>query len=372
MSQFRILDTNYFFSSSYTMTVSSEDADFPKENLRNYLRSKVWRTTPGSNYVIDATNNKLDFTEGGGELTATISSGTYTATTLCTEIDTRVTAAGAGSYTVTYSTTTGKFTIVKSAGTFTLKWATGTNTATSIRTAIGFSNADDTGALTYTSDTVALHTEEWVKLDLGSAKNVDSVAVIFDGVDGVRLSASAVVKIQGNATDAWTAPSVDTTLSLDASYDVMTHFYSSAQSYRWWRLKIVDVDNSNLFVEIPKVVLSSATQLGQVPEVGFRNKIVDGSKKAENEYGHSYFDIYPSRRYLRFMFKALSSADIETMFLMFQTVGKHTPVCVSLDSTATLFDKDRFFLYGRFTTDFDAQHEFYDRFNLEMEIAEGM
>ena len=49
---------------------------------------------------IDSTNNTLLFNEGGSTLTATISGGSYTLSTLATEIQTQMDAAGAFTYTV--------------------------------------------------------------------------------------------------------------------------------------------------------------------------------------------------------------------------------------------------------------------------------
>ena len=103
--------------------------------------------------VEEGYNDEIDFNEGGSALNATLDSGTYTATTLCTEIDTQLTAAGAGSYTVSYNNVTCKFTITKSAGTFQLLWNDGTNAATNVADLLGFdSSANDTSALTYTGD----------------------------------------------------------------------------------------------------------------------------------------------------------------------------------------------------------------------------
>ncbi len=52
---------------------------------------------------IDATNNKINFKEGGAELTATLTSATYTLAALATEIKTQLDAAGALTYTVSFS-----------------------------------------------------------------------------------------------------------------------------------------------------------------------------------------------------------------------------------------------------------------------------
>lgn len=123
-------------------------------------------STEQSVITIGATNNKIDFNIGAGELTGTIASASYPigtahtqAGTLCKAIyDAIVAAEAVGTYTVSYSRTTRLFTITRSAGTFQILWNTGTNggagTGNTIGTTIGYSEAaDDTGALSYASDT---------------------------------------------------------------------------------------------------------------------------------------------------------------------------------------------------------------------------
>jgi len=103
--------------------------------------------------IITGYNDAIDFNEGASEFNATLDSGVYTAADLATEIDTQLTAEGAGTYTVAYNAVTMKFTIVKSAGTFQLLWNTGANAANNAGDLLGYAvSADDTGALTYTSD----------------------------------------------------------------------------------------------------------------------------------------------------------------------------------------------------------------------------
>lgn len=103
--------------------------------------------------VVTGENDALDFNEGGSEFNATLDSGTYTADDLATEIDTQLTAEGAGSYAIAFNPITAKFTLTKSAGTFQLLWSSGTNTATSIGDTIGFlTTSNDTGSTAYTAD----------------------------------------------------------------------------------------------------------------------------------------------------------------------------------------------------------------------------
>ena len=111
--------------------------------------------------VTSSSNDKIDFTEdGGAEVTATLTAGTYkmgttsaTAGTLCALIKTQMEAVnGASTYTVTYSMTTKLLTITKSSGVFVLKWATGTNAATAADTLLGFA-ADTASAIAATAPT---------------------------------------------------------------------------------------------------------------------------------------------------------------------------------------------------------------------------
>ena len=106
-------------------------------------------------FIVDATNNKIDFKESAAELTGTVASGTYSAADLATAIAAAMNAAvgKALTYTCSYSGSTHKFTI-GAGGTFTICWNTGTHKATDISTLCGYSDAaDDTTASAYVSDT---------------------------------------------------------------------------------------------------------------------------------------------------------------------------------------------------------------------------
>lgn len=114
--------------------------------------------------IVAGKNDLLDFDEGGGALVATIAPGRYNpegdGVTLDEVVDTALSAAGAGSYTVTYNQTTHKFTITKSAGTFNIRRTSAApNRDRSAWTTMGFSDKVDlTGALAYTAET-ALFTD---------------------------------------------------------------------------------------------------------------------------------------------------------------------------------------------------------------------
>jgi hypothetical protein len=98
-------------------------------------------------------NKYLDFSEGAGELTATLTIATqYTLAELATQIQTQMRAAGALLYVVSVSADD-KLTI-SAPSAFSLLTASGTNASASIFPEIYFDAADLVGALSYTGDSI--------------------------------------------------------------------------------------------------------------------------------------------------------------------------------------------------------------------------
>ena len=186
---------------------------------------------------------------------ATLDAGNYTGATLAAHIKVKMDASpGSDVYTVSYSATTGKFTISTGAN-FVLKWNTGVAEVGRLATALGYDNsADDSGAASHESDTVVVHTEDYLRIDMGSA--VTPGAGFFMGH---FLSAGASVKIYGHGTDAITGvgngvsyrTKLTTTATLlrtltagtDYLYDDEDDFASWTHSgaYRYLYISIIDV-----------------------------------------------------------------------------------------------------------------------------------
>jgi hypothetical protein len=145
---------------------------------------------------ITSSTEVLDFNIGGSELSASVTVKVYQDPhELAAAIETAMDALSADEITVTYSNSTGKFTIASGGATLNLLWNTGTNTASTIGTKIGFSvAADDTGATTYTSDNAytltAAYTPSYDNADPLVAKS--NVVFIGDASDNVCFEPSTV------------------------------------------------------------------------------------------------------------------------------------------------------------------------------------
>lgn len=95
-------------------------------------------------FEITSDNQNINFDEGGGELLASISVGSYSLSGLLVAMKTALDSAGADTYTVTVNRSTRIITI-SSTGTFSLLLQTGSQVGTSPFELIGFTGTVDTG-----------------------------------------------------------------------------------------------------------------------------------------------------------------------------------------------------------------------------------
>lgn len=99
-------------------------------------------------HTITTNNSSIDFSEGAGEIQATLNPGSYTLTEFIAEVSRALNVAGALTYTVTVNRTT-RFVTIAATGNFELLISTGTRVASSTWTLLGFSGADLTGSASY-------------------------------------------------------------------------------------------------------------------------------------------------------------------------------------------------------------------------------
>jgi hypothetical protein len=126
--------------------------------------------------VIDSTSNKIDFNEGGSEITSTLTDGTYTSgANLATEVQTQLNTDGSSTYTVTF--TSGQLINIASDGTaLNLLWNSGTNAANTAGDLLNFDTASDSTGLTSYSSTSPLN--------VGGTAGATSVSIVDDiGMD---------------------------------------------------------------------------------------------------------------------------------------------------------------------------------------------
>ena len=163
---------------------------------------------------------------------------------------------------------------------------------------------------------------EWVKFDLTTAQNVTSLVIKYH-----NFTAGATVHIQGNAADAWGAPSVDVALPITS--DVIEYYWTAAQSYRWWRITIVDAGNTDGYVRIGRPFLGTYLAPSRNCDNAYEIEPADPSVITDSTGGQASADSRTHYRQWIFDFRGLTSADRASFETAFAVVGRAKPYFLS-------------------------------------------
>lgn len=213
-------------------------------------------------------------------------------------------------------------------------------------------------------------TSESVVFDMITTEPVDSALVMWSKEDGILLSNTAVVKLQANATNTWMTPAVDIILTINNVYELATHYFTSDQNYRYWRVVVEDPGNPNGFLELGVVWIGKSLVIPNAQN-GFTFQLVDTSKVSVTDFGHTYVDEYPLSAALQFQYQYLDYATVQILENAYRTNGIRKPVVLVLDAEEQVFVKDHFIVYGKLQNKFGLTHVNYNLLNTDgMAIVE--
>ncbi len=201
--------------------------------------------------------------------------------------------------------------------------------------------------------------ETRVVFDMITTEEIDSCVILWSKEDGVRLSDSAVIKLQANATDEWSDPSVDVTLTLSEVYEIASHYFTTDQSYRYWSILVEDSGNPFEYIELGVVWLGKSIDIENAQN-GFGYDLIDRSKTVVNDFGHAYTDEYPILQSIEFNYDFLDYSAIQNLENAFRENGSSSPVMVIVDAEEDVFDKDHYAVYGRMKANFSETHIRFD------------
>lgn len=290
-----------------TLTVASEDSAYPKAWLKDPLRSKVWKSKTGWT-VVTGYNDKINITEGTSSPStalATVAAGTYaTGALMADAVSSAINAVGENTWGCTY-TTSYKFKIYHNGGSTTmsstadasLDWNTGGSKLTSIGPCLGYALTSDlSGTTSYTAPNVSYQSRQYTKFDLGSDRDVN-VALLHH--TNVTTGNSGTVKLQAHTSDAWTAPTLSTTMS---GTDIWNTWMTSTVTYRWWRFEINNTQDETGFTYAgvpfigtylepsPGLSIRHAENYIQLSEIGFAHN--GAPFQQENDYMRGYNHVW--------------------------------------------------------------------------------
>lgn len=342
-----------------TLTYSSQHPSFPASNVQHRWFVKPWRSKYGEEsgwglFRVIAANRVISFDEGGGTLTANLTIGDFDADSICADIKARMEAAGALTYTVTYDDDTNLFTIAGS-GAFVLVLSVTANSAFPM---LGWTATVNTASLaSHTAPAIRIHTEEELRYDLGADCNIYFVAL-----KNHNLQAGATVQIRFYS-DAWTTLAETETVTWNA--DLMARALN--QSYRYVAVRVVDVDNPDLYVELGRAWLGVFFR----PRIGFsmeRTKVKnDPSVISESENGQestiqrTKFDTW------NYTFEGVDPDDATDLASVFDEVGLSKPIFICEDPDAADLTENSHYIR---LTSWEEPHIAGDWWSLEVEVKE--
>lgn len=170
------------------------------------------------------------------------------------------------------------------------------------------------------------NTTATIVFDAGSAVTVNSIDIANHNIS----SGVTTFKIQGNATDAWGAPSVDETVTW-ASGVINKDF--TGGSYRYWRLHIIDAGNSDGYIKLGRVFGSdNFTMPGLNPT--FSHKRMSNSLKTTTVSGQSYQDVRYFNSIISVRLSKITHAQKADIITEFETIDIGKPFFITFDETS--------------------------------------
>lgn len=354
-----------------TMTYSGEQALYPMTNVLNALRSRVGKFA--GNFEVKSSNKKL-YINDGSDKTVTLTEASYAGgAALASHVQTQLNAASSG-WTVSYSTTTYKFTIARGAG-GTLRFSQTTDAAWDT---LGYTGTGDVSATSHVADEQRNHTSEWIKWDLGLAQEVTFFAAIGRIESAFGLSESATVRLRANSVDSWSTPPLDVTIT---PHDRgLMRFLDDVEdtTYRYWLFEIVDRLNTRgpEGIEIGHVYLGDHITFAatSVQQGAFEKATIDPSEEVQTESGARFFLKRPKYDALSGMGVALvPESERRAVESLFRKVGRSTPFYFSLDPalqiTSELQDLTAYVTFG---SEPKFPHVFRGYFNISLDLREAV
>lgn len=211
---------------------------------------------------------------------------------------------------------------------------------------------------------------EWVKFDLSIfADAVDSFVMLWPKEDPIAITSGATIRIQANDTDVWTSPSVDEYVTINDTYKIASKYWTSAQTYRYWRVLISDVANPSGYLELGVVWFGKALGISNADK-GFKYELEDKSKVTSTPFGNEYVDEYPLVASVDLGYTNLSSTDVEILEAAYRLKGRKDPILVVIDEAGEFSDKDHFVVYGKMKSSITITQVNFNIFNADMSVTE--
>lgn len=183
-------------------------------------------------------------------------------------------------------------------------------------------------------------TSQYIEIDLGSARAVDLVALLF-----TNLTSAATWRVQAGTTTGVTNYDSGTvtawagaTQNVDRPHAFL--FLAATQTYRYWKITLTDAANPAGYFEAGRVFLSNAIQPTRNYAYGAGRGFKDLTERADAFGGQLLFEQKAKRPVLSWEANWLTEAEMEADVLELQRTVEG-PVLAILDPDASTYRMGR-------------------------------
>lgn len=365
----RFLNNNHAASSATTATALSALTGFGLSNALGTTRHK--RHIPAGSFEISSTNKTIYINDGSNK-TVTLTEATYAGgAALATHAQTQLNASSTN-WTVTYSSTTGKFTFGRSSGTALLRLTQTTNAAWDT---LGYVGAvDDDVGTGQAADERRNHTSETYTFDLGSARQCRAFCLFGPAGEALGISSTATVTLKANSSSSFSSPPLSVTITPESDGLFYMLDEIADTTYRYWQLKVVDrLNPDGPSFEVGYIFLGDYwTPTARNADQGFDRELVDPSEEFETDGGslwHRQRTKYWA--YNNVQLSAISDDDRTGLEDLYFDVGRTVPFVVALDPTEAISTRlGELTKMVRFATTPTYTHNFYKYWDVSMSFRE--
>lgn len=206
--------------------------------------------------------------------------------------------------------------------------------------------------------------DQWWKADLGANKNFQLLAVM-----NAKLHTGGTLKAQANASDVWTSPTVDHTLTIPSvNYTaVLADWLSSVQNLRWIRFYFTNTGAVNEYAQIGAVFAGTYLEPSRSVSPSLSVRRVDPSVHRYATGGQRSSLVRSKFHEVSGTFPLQTVSARQDQRALYETVGATTPIIFALDPN----DPSLIF-YGTLQQTLTAEHTGPDLWDLPIDFVEDV
>lgn len=173
-----------------------------------------------------------------------------------------------------------------------------------------------------------------ITLDFKTQEEVDTVLIRSNALE--TLGHNALVTIEANFIDDFSAPPFSTTLTVDPRYGIGAAEFTEV-TYRYWRLRFVtggdQVSVSNVFIG-KKIELEDNNI-----DFGWKYRIKDRSNFRRNKYGQRFINSRNKIKNISAQFNYLNQEELEALIDIIEENGETIPIWLIVDKDETNWER---------------------------------